>query len=194
MWYIAHSVKLRHFRCFPQRILWSSLGYLGRQSGTEGAVGQGGRALGRFDRWFFRDFRAVFWVLGMPLGFALVTGQGEPPKLELADGSGTTESLPAEFSFRFVITVFLMPIETGGYQFTFKPFTVVGEDANLVDTGVSGEVVQQDSGKSIASVLVQSGGEPVTMKLEAGKLYRMTLASLVNGIPADKSASVKVLA
>jgi len=139
-----------------------------------------------------RKMRAVICVLEVLLGVVSMPAGAQEPKLELAGGSSSAESQPAAFSFRFEIIIYLMPLETGSYQFSFKPYTPPGDDAPMLNTEVSGDIVQQDNAKSVQSIQVQVGGQPVSVKLEARKLYTMTLASLMDSIPADKSASVTI--
>jgi hypothetical protein len=110
----------------------------------------------------------------------------------MVDGSLSEDSMPGTFSFRFEMMVYLMPVETGSYEFDFKPYAPPGDDATMPDTGVSGDIVHDGTEQSVQSISVQSGGQPVSVKLEAGQLYRMTLASMMNGVPADKSASVTI--
>ena len=136
--------------------------------------------------------RVILYSVGLLLGSFPAYAGGPQTKLEKAGGFSSEESLPATFSFRFEITVYLMPIETGSYQFAFKPYAPPGDDAPQLNTMVSGDIVLLDTEKLIQSIQVQSGDQPVSVKLEAGKLYRMSLASLMDSTPADKSASVTI--
>lgn len=115
----------------------------------------------------------------------------EEARLILYQGESEEEAPPATVNFRFELTLYVQPLADGTVEFIASPY-VPPQDAGRNDCVLSGDIVRVEDEKTVASIFASEAGTKIIADFQAGKLYRIKLASLVNGNPGDKSAKFRI--
>lgn len=110
--------------------------------------------------------------------------------LEHVRGDEAEETLPQTVGFRFELTTFVMPLADGEYEFVFSPHAPVEEREGQGDFEVTGSLVDGETGAVMQSISAAEAETKVKVRLQARRIYRLDLASLRNGLPADISGRV----
>lgn len=111
-------------------------------------------------------------------------------RLELVRGEEAAETLPQTLGFRFELRVFVMPLEDREFVFGFSPYAPPGETVEAADFALSATLVEAGAETVVESVTAAEPNTKMTVRLSANRLYRLDLASLRNGLPADRSGKV----
>jgi|GEM_PF-3062410 hypothetical protein len=130
------------------------------------------------------------------LGFGPVgNGDGAVPAdlqaggLVLHEGVSDRETPPTPVRFRFEITLYVQPLADGPVEILASPFAATDDSARS-HFQISGDIIRVKDGQTIASILTADPETKTEVELKAGTLYRIQLASLVDGVPGDKTASI----
>lgn len=139
-----------------------------------------------------RNFRAgllgVLGVVGILGGGALQAA--DPVRLELVRGEEAAETLPQAVGFRFELRAYVMPLADGEFVFGFSPYAPPGEAAEAADFAVTVSLVDAGTDAVVESITATEADTKMTVRLQANRMYRLDLASLRNGLAADRSGKV----
>jgi len=116
----------------------------------------------------------------------------DPVRLELVRGEESAETLPQTVGFRFELRVYVMPLAEGEFVFAFSPYAPPGESAEAADFAVTGSLVDAETDAVVDSITATEADTKMTVRLQANRMYRLDLASLRNGLAADRSSKVVV--